>query len=210
MKVDIEALIADLQPVRPVNPSGGILLVMATVVVVVAVIVAMLGMRPDVVAGKPHPMVMMREGMMLVLGFAALAAVVASARPGVGQYSTGWRWALAAASLFPLTSIVLSVTGDGMPPAVLFDVDGPICLAYSAGGALLIGTSLTLWLRQGAPTALNRIGWLVGLASGSFGTFAYGLHCESVTVFYVGLWYTCAITLCALIGRLVVPHLIRW
>ncbi len=210
MKVDIEALVADLQPVRPVKPNGGILLVLATAGVVVAIVVAMLGVRPDVVAGKPHPMVMMREGMMLVLGFATLVAVVASARPGVGQVSSGWRWALAAASLFPLTSIVLTFAGDGFPPAVLFDFDGRICLAFSAGGALLIGTSLTLWLRQGAPTALNRIGWLVGLASGSFGTFAYGLHCESVTVFYVGLWYTGAIAMCAVVGRLVVPHLIRW
>ena len=54
------------------------------------------------------------------------------------------------------------------------------------------------------------IGWLVGLASGSFGAFAYGLHCVSITVFYVGLWYTGAVALCALLGRLIVPRLIRW
>lgn len=210
MKVDIEALVADLQPVRPVKPNGGILLVMAAAGVVVAIVVAMLGVRPDVVAGQPHPMVMMREGMMLVLGFASLVAVVASARPGVGQVSSGWRWALAAASLFPLTSLVLSFVEGGFPPRVLFSVDGPLCLAFSVGGGLMIGGALTLWLRQGAPTAINRIGWLVGLTSGSFSAFAYGLHCESITVFYVGLWYTGAIALCALIGRLVVPPLIRW
>ncbi len=45
---------------------------------------------------------------------------------------------------------------------------------------------------------------------GSFGAFAYGLHCPSITVFYVGLWYTGAILLCALVGRLIVPRLIRW
>lgn len=210
MKIDIEALVADLQPVRPVKPNGGVLLVLAVAGVLVAIVIAMLGVRPDIVAGKPHPVVMMREGMFLVLGFASLAAVVASARPGVGQSSTGWRWALAAASLFPLTSILLTFAGDGFPPEVLFSVDGPTCLAVSTGGGLMIGAALTLWLRQGAPTALNRIGWLVGLASGSFGAFAYGLHCQSVTVFYVGLWYTAAIAFCALIGRLLVPRLIRW
>ena len=210
MKIDIEALVADLQPVRPVEPRGGILLTLAAAGVAAAIVAAWLGLRPDIVAGKPHPMVMMREGMLLVLGFASLAAVVASARPGVGQSNTGWRWALAAASLFPLTSVVMSFAGDGFPTEVLFAVDGPVCLALSICGGLMIGAALTLWLRQGAPTALYRIGWLVGLASGSFGTFAYGLHCQSVTIFYVGLWYTGAIALCAVIGRLVVPRLIRW
>ncbi len=210
MKIDIEALVADLQPVRPVEPRGGMLLTLAAAAVAAAIVAAWLGLRPDIVAGKPHPMVMMREGMLLVLGFASLASVVASARPGVGQSSTGWRWALAAAALFPLTSVVMSIAGDGFPTEVLFAIDGPLCLAVSVGGGLLIGAALTLWLRQGAPTALDRIGWLVGLASGSFGAFAYGLHCQSVTVFYVGLWYAGAIALCALIGRLVVPRLIRW
>ncbi len=210
MTIDIETLVTDLEPVRPVAPRAGVLLAVIAAAVVTAIIAAWLGLRPDIVAGNPHPVVMMREGMLLVLGFAALAAVVASARPGVGQSSTGWRWALAAASLFPLTSIALSVTGGGYPVEVLYSVDGPLCLAVSMAGGLMIGAALTLWLRRGAPTALDRIGWLVGLASGSFGAFAYGLHCVSITVFYVGLWYTGAVAICALLGRLIVPRLIRW
>lgn len=210
MTIDIETLVADLQPVRPVAPRAGALLAVVAAAVAAAIVAAWLGLRPDIVAGNPHPVVMMREGMLLVLGFAALAAVVASARPGIGQSSTGWRWALAAASLFPLTSIALSVAGGGFPLEVLYSVDGPLCLAISMAGGLMIGAALTLWLRRGAPTALNRIGWLVGLASGSFGAFAYGLHCLSITVFYVGLWYTGAVALCALLGRLIVPRLIRW
>ncbi|WP_219895301.1 NrsF family protein [Aquisediminimonas profunda] len=210
MTIDIDTLVADLQPVRPVSPRGGVLIALVAAAVVVAIVSAAFGLRADVVAGNPHPMVMLREGMLLLLGFASLAAVVASARPGVGQSSTGWRWALAGASLFPLTSIALAMTTEGFPLDVLFSVDGPWCLGISLGGGLLIGAGLTLWLRKGAPTALNRIGWLVGLASGSFGAFAYGLHCPSITVFYVGLWYTGAILLCALLGRLIVPRLIRW
>ena len=210
MTIDIETLVTDLEPVRPVAPRAGVLLAVIAAAVVTAIIAAGLGLRPDIVAGNPQPVVMMREGMLHVLGFAALAAVVASARPGVGQSSTGWRWALAAASLFPLTSIALSVTGGGYPVEVLYSVDGPLCLAVSMAGGLMIGAALTLWLRRGAPTALDRIGWLVGLASGSFGAFAYGLHCVSITVFYVGLWYTGAVAICALLGRLIVPRLIRW
>ena len=210
MTIDIETLVADLQPVRPMEPRGGAMLALAATAIAAAVVIAWQGLRPDIVAGHPHPMVMMREGMLLVLGFAALAAVVASARPGVGQSSGGWRWALAAASLFPLTSIVLSLATGSLPTEDLYSVNGPWCLGISLGSGALIGAVLTLWLRRGAPTALNRIGWLVGLTAGSFGTFAYGLHCVSITVYFVGLWYAGAIGLSALIGRLVVPRLIRW
>ena len=152
----------------------------------------------------------MREGMLLILGFASLAAVVASARPGVGQGSSGWRWALAAASLFPLSSLFLLLDGGSVPEYRLNSADGRQCLIVSLSGALLIGAALTLWLRRGAPTALDKVGWLVGLTAGSFATFAYGLHCAHVTIAYVGLWYTGAVALSAVIGRLIVPRLIRW
>ena len=155
MTIDIETLVADLEPVRPVSPRGGVLITLVAAAVVVAIVAALFGLRPDVVAGDPHPVVMMREGMLLLLGFASVVAVVASARPGVGQSSTGWRWALAAASLFPVTSLVLSLSGDGFPMDVLFSVDGPWCLGISLCGGVMIGAGLTLWLRRGAPTACS-------------------------------------------------------
>ena len=75
---------------------------------------------------------------------------------------------------------------------------------------LAIGGALTLWLRQGAVTDLRRAGWLVGLGAGAFGTFAYSLHCPSDSVHYIALWYSLALALCAAIGRLAVPRLLRW
>lgn len=210
MKVDIDSLVADLTPVTPVRPRGALALVGVTLAVAIMWIAMHFGIRPDVLAGSPHPIVMIRGGILLLLGVASLAGVITSARPGVGQASHGWRWALAAAALFPATSLVLALLGDGFPTEVLHSPTGPWCLKISFACGLLIGSALTAWLRRGAPTALNRTGWLVGLAAGSFGAFAYGLHCPSITVYYVGLWYSGAVALCALAGRLIVPPLIRW
>ncbi|MGB5724829.1 MAG: NrsF family protein [Parasphingorhabdus sp.] len=36
------------------------------------------------------------------------------------------------------------------------------------------------------------------------------MHCPFNSIFYVGLWYSLAVAICAIAGRLVVPHLIRW
>ena len=212
MKMDfsIDSLVADLTPVARVRPRGALGLVLGTTALAIMWVALRFGIRPDLLAGTPHPIVVIRGGILLLLGFASLAGIVTAARPGVGQASHGWRWALAAAALFPVTSLLLSLVNGGFPQDDMHSPNGPWCLGISTVGATLIGGALTAWLRRGAPTALNRAGWLVGLAAGSFGAFAYGLHCPSTTVYYVGLWYSGAVAMCALAGRLIVPPLIRW
>ena len=210
----IESLVADLAPVRRVRARSGLMAVLGATALAILAVFTMFGFRPDIVAGEPHPMVMMRGGMLALLGLAATVAAIAAARPAVGQGQNGWLWALAAAALAPITAIVLFVWHmmSGLPfgtGAMDFHY-APYCVGTSLSSALLIGAALTLWLRGGAPTALNRAGWLVGLAAGGFGTFAYSLHCPSESIYYIGLWYTVSVTLCATIGRLIVPPLIRW
>jgi hypothetical protein len=206
----VDALVADLAPVRPVTPGPAWFAVAGATAIAIILIAARYGLRSDVVAGTPDPIVLLRAGTLLLLGIAATTAVVTAARPGVGRSSHGWQWALAAAGLFPVTSVALAAMNGGFPTAVLTAQSGPYCLGLSSGGALMIGGLLAAWLRRGAPTAINRVSWLTGLAAGSFGTFAYSLHCPSDTVHYIGLWYTLAIGMCAGFARLVVPRVIRW
>ncbi len=206
----IEALVADLTPVRRVRPLDALLLVGSAVAVAVAAVILRFGLRADLAQGIFVPLVLLRCGVLLVLGLAALSAVVSAARPGVGQISHGWRWALGMAALFPLTSLVMMAAERAIPMADVMASSGKYCVGISLVSGLLIGGVLMLWLRRGAPTALNRAGWLTGLAAGSFGTFAYALHCPSNTVHFIGLWYTLAVALCAGAGRLIVPRVLRW
>ncbi len=212
MKSDfsIDALVAELAPVRPLAPREAWYGVAGATAVAVTLIAATFGLRNDVLAGTPDPIVMIRAGILLLLGIASTIAVTTSARPAIGQTSDGWRWALAAAALFPLTSMGLALNAGAFPMAIVKASSGPYCLGLSGLSAVLIGGPLVAWLRRGAPTAIYRASWLTGLAAGSFGTFAYSLHCPSDTVHYIGLWYTLAIGLVACLARLIVPRLIRW
>ncbi len=210
MPPTIDELVADLTPVRRLAPGHAWALALALTVLAVLAVYALYGLRSDIMAGQPAGIVVLRAGALLLLGCAALTAVIASARPGVGHASHGWRWALGGALIFPLTSLVIVLADRRMPMDELTSPNGPWCLGISSISALAIGTALTLWLRRGAPVALNRAGWLVGLAAGSFGTFAYSLHCPSATIPYIGIWYTLAVGLCALAGRLIVPRFLRW
>jgi len=89
-------------------------------------------------------------------------------------------------------------------------MEGLKCLTVSGIAALAIGSGLTLWLRQGAPTSPERAGWLTGLAAGALGAAAYNLHCPFNDIYYIGLWFTIPVLLSAIVGRLLVPRLIRW
>jgi hypothetical protein len=210
----IDSLADDLTPVRPVKPRNGIALALAAAFVAALGVIAVFGARSDIIAGTPDPIVLVRGMLLVLLGLATSFAVNNAARPSVGNGHNGWVWALAAAMVVPVAALVLFVYHRvAAMPFAPGDLDfqfAPWCLGISMTSALLIGAVQTLWLRRGAPTDVNRAGWLVGLAAGGFGTFAYSLHCPSNSIYYVGLFYGLAVAICAALGRLIVPRLIKW
>ena len=205
----IEGLVDQLEPVRTLKPKSGLAIVGGLTMIAGIAVATMLGVRDDLMTGVADEMFFLRSGMLLMLGIATAITVVNMARPGVGKLSRGWIWALITAALFPLTAAIMSAIA--MPPLeALRPMEGLKCLAASGIAALAIGSGLTLWLRRGAPTSPERAGWLVGIASGALGAAAYNLHCPFNDIYYIGLWFTIPVLVSAIVGRLVVPRLIRW
>jgi len=205
----IEGLVDELEPVRSLKPKSGLVIVGGLTLIAGIAVAATLGVRNDLMMGMVDEMFFLRSGVLLMLGIATAITVVNMARPGVGELSRGWIWALITAALFPLTAAIMSAFN--MPPVEAFrPMEGLKCLTVSGIAALAIGSGLTLWLRQGAPTSPERAGWLVGIASGALGAAVYNIHCPFNDIYYVGLWFTIPVLVSAVTGRLVVPHLIRW
>lgn len=210
----IDDLVADLTPVRPIRQNDLLLVAAAIAALTSIAVVTQFGMRHDLAAGNPHPIVIIRSGLLLLLGLATIFSVSATARPAVGNHYNGWKWMLAAVALLPIAALCRFAAGmsAGHPLDMYTEgfYTGPACLMISGASAIVIGGAMTAWLRRGAPTALNHAGWLVGIAAGSFGAFSYNLHCPSDSLYYIGLWYSLAVGMCAAIGRLIVPRLIAW
>ena len=205
----IQSLVDDLEPVGTLNPRTGLAIVGGLTLLAARAVASLLGVRNDLEMGMVDEMFFLRSGVLLMLGIATAITVVNMARPGVGNSSRGWVWALITAALFPLTAAIMSAIN--MPPAeALRPAEGLKCLTVSLIAALAIGSGLTLWLRQGAPTSPERSGWLVGIASGALGAAAYNIYCPFNDIYYIGLWFTLPVIASAIIGRLVVPYLIRW
>ena len=206
---DIAALVNDLEPVATLNPRRPLILAAAITGVILALVALMRGVRADVMAGQPDAMFLIRSGILLLLGGGTAHAVLGMGSPAVGKPQISWQIALAAAFLFPITALIVAMTGDmGNAMTAMYSVGQ--CLMFSAFGAVATAVPMILHLRRGAPTSPARAGWLVGIASGGLGAFAYSLHCPFNSIVYIGLWYTLAVGGCAIFGRLIVPSLIRW
>ena len=205
----IEDLVEELEPVRTLKPKSGLAIVGGLTLIAATAVATTLGVRNDLMMGMADEMFFLRSGVLLMLGIATAITVVNMARPGVGKLSRGWIWALITAGLFPLTAAIMSAINTP-PIEALRPMEGLKCLTVSGMAALAIGSGLTLWLRQGAPTSPERAGWLIGIASGALGAAAYNIHCPFNDIYYIGLWFTIPVIVGALMGRLVVPHLIRW
>ena len=206
---NLDAMVAELEPVKPLRMPQAITAVLAIAIAAAALIVSVKGARTDVVALDPNPMFLLRAGLLLLLGGGCGWAALSMASPSVGKQGQSWKMAIAAAALLPLAALTLAMTGR-TEIAMANAHFGLQCMFFSGLSGLATAIPMVFWLRRGAPTSPERAGWLTGVAAGGLGAFAYGLHCPFNDVVYIGLWYSLAVGLCAVIGRLVVPRLIRW
>lgn len=210
----MDRLAANVRPVQPLDDRPTMLALATLLLVAATLMLAWLGLRPDLMAGQPSPMFLLRSGTLAVLGVVSTLAVLAQAHPGVGSHrgsiGQGWKVAAAMALLFPLSGAVMAMDQPAHAMAMAASVSGWECLRMSLGSAVLCAVPMLMHLRRGAPVAPERAGWLTGLAAGSLGALAYNLHCDYDSMVYTGLWYGVAVGAAAVAGRLVVPRLIRW
>lgn len=205
----IDGLVDELEPIKTIKPITGLAVTGLLTLGVMAAVTITLGVRNDLAMGMADEMFFLRSGVLLMLGIATTFTVVNMARPGVGNLNRGWIWAALTAALFPVTAAIMSAI-NAPPVEALRPMEGLKCLAISGLSASVIGTGLTLWLRQGAPTSPERAGWLVGMASGALGAAAYNIYCPFNDIYYIGMWFTLPVLISAVVGRLIVPRLIRW
>jgi len=68
-----------------------------------------------------------------------------------------------------------------------------------------------IWaLRKGAPTHLTLTGAVAGLVAGALGAAAVVVHQTGHSIPLIALWYGGPIALCAVVGGILGPRLLRW
>lgn len=205
----IAGLTEELTPVRSFNPRDGALWLGLAVLATVLGVELAEGMWRGVLSGEPAPFFWVTNGLLLLLGLAASAAVITMASPSVGNRYDAPKWASAMLGVLPVTALI-GLFSQAREPASLVDPSSMHCLTVSLTAALLSGLALTLWLRRGAPVSHTSAGWFTGIAAGALGTLVYGFSCTMDTVTHLGVWHVVPVAISAIVGRLIVPRLIAW
>ncbi|WP_438730288.1 NrsF family protein [Parasphingorhabdus sp. DH2-15] len=215
----IDDLVADLTPVNPVRIRDGIAMALALTLFISVAISFYLGIRSGLAAGNFETIFVARTFALLALGGVSAYAAMSLARPAVDTNlrkveTMASRTVLGISSVFPVLALIYffaDMPRSSVEAVAIFDPSiGRECLTYSGLSALAIGSAITVWLRRGAVVSPERAGWLTGLAAGGFGAAAYSLFCPMDSVVYIGTWFTMAVAMAAVAGRLAVPSLLRW
>ncbi|MFN2098907.1 NrsF family protein [Altererythrobacter sp. MF3-039] len=205
----IDQLASEMEPVKVLKTRDGLALVALAAVATVLLVEYFHGLWLGAMIGEASIIFYIAHGLILLMGLASATSVLAMARPQVGSHYDGARWTMAMVGVIPIVAVSTIVAGSGAAHAMA-DPYGVDCMLASFAASLVTGAALVFWLRRGAPVSLNTAGWHTGVAAGALGTVAYGMSCPLDGLAHIGVWHIAPIVIAAMVGRLVVPKLVRW
>lgn len=207
----IAALAGDLPP----TPRGAVarrltLGLFGGEAIAFAVLLASLGLRPDLAQALGGYPFWMKWAFTIALCLAGFGLALRLARP---DGRAGW---LAWATVAPVgVLLVLALLELARTP-----VDGRLALLLGSSAAqcpwriLALAVPVYLGLlwafRHLAPTRLVQAGFGAGLAAGAGSATIYALYCQESAATFVVVWYTLGIVGAGVIGALTGPRLLRW
>lgn len=175
------------------------------------VLIATLGVRPDLGTALAVPVTWGKWGFALALLVVAFAMLQRLARPGPGLSRRH-----AAALLLPIGALWLVGLSSyaGAPAearaALLWGQSWQACAALIALLALPVFGGLLLALRGLAPVRPAAAGACAGLVAGAVAVAVYALHCPESGWPFIAVWYVAGIALPTLAGALFGRRLLRW
>jgi hypothetical protein len=172
------------------------------------VIVATLGLRPDLWLAMHGPTFWM--GYTISLAAVAITVTARLARPDPGSLRRLWLIAVPVLALAVAGVCELIRTPRSEWLAMWLGQTWSKCPWLVLMLAVPIFMGLLWSFRRLAPTRLRAAGAAAGLAAGAFSATVYCLHCPEVSAIFVLTWYSLGILLAAAVGALVGPRLLRW
>jgi hypothetical protein len=186
------------------------LALLAAAPVSVAMVVAELGVRPDVMTAMRNPFFDLKFAVTLALAISAIAISLHLSRPEASLQ--GWGWLL----LIPAGLLVAGIASEMMMPqrlpmmTRLVGRNSMVCLTAIPLMSLPLLAAALIGLRHGAPARPTVAGAIAGLLSAGLAATLYAAHCVDDSPLFVATWYTIATALVAAIGALAGSRVLRF
>jgi hypothetical protein len=206
----IDSLSTDLPKVAPGAVGRRIALGLGLGAVGSAVVMlAWLGLRPDLAQAMLTPMFWMKLAYAAATGLILAAVLARVARPGARP---GVLTAVAAAP-FAVVALMALARFAQTPPearqALLMGHSSMLCpwRIVAIGLPVLAGA---VWAVRGlAPTRLALAGLVAGGCAGGLGAAVYAMACNETSAPFLAVWYTLGMVLLATLGA-AASRLLRW
>ncbi|MBK8958766.1 MAG: DUF1109 domain-containing protein [Proteobacteria bacterium] len=176
----------------------------------VALMVATLGVRPDLLEATRLPMFWFKCLFAASLALASLVMVARLSRPGMplGRAPTATLSPLLVVWL--LGALTLLVAAPEQRVALLFGATWTVCPLLIAMLALPLLAG-ALWAVSGlAPVNLRLAGAASGLLAGALATLVYCVHCPEMAPPFIAVWYALGIAMPTVLGVVIGPRVLRW
>jgi hypothetical protein len=213
--MDTDRLVAmlarDAEPVArgAAGRRFSVALVAGTVAAVVLML-ALLGLRPDLREAFRDAMFWVKLGVPALLLASGLAACTRLGRPGSHVGSAAVVLLLPIAAIWLLAALALASAPTAARIALVLGDSSAACVVSIA----LLATPTFIaafWAMKGlAPTRPALAGAFSGLVAGAAGALVYSWHCPEMAAPFIATWYLLGIAVPAVVGALLGPVLLRW
>ena len=213
MKTDelIALLARDTAPIAKRSVSLQLVMVaIAALALALGVLIAWLGMRPDLRDAMRTSAYWMKTLYTLGLALAGFALVERLSRPGVsGRMGAFLLGACFLAIVGLATWQLMQMPADAMAAAMMgssWDRCPWRILALSLPGLVIVLATM----QRFAPTKPVLAGAGAGVFIGGIAATVYGLYCQETAAPFVAIWYSLGIALSGLIGAAAGARVLRW
>lgn len=172
--------------------------------------VAWLGIRPDLLTAMGTGAYWMKFFYTLLFALAGLWTLERLSRPGMRATRQMIFEALPFALLASWAAMRLMMAPAGMRMPMIMGSSHQVCPWRISVLALPIFVGVFWSLSGLAPTRTWIAGAAAGLLAGAAGAFIYALHCDESAAAFVVLWYTVGIVIVGALGALMGRILLRW
>jgi hypothetical protein len=179
-------------------------------VAAVVLMLALLGLRPDLREAVDDAMFWVKLGVPTLLLVSGFAACTRLGQPGSRLGSAAAVLLLPIAAIWLLAALALASAPPSARVALVLGDSSAACVVSIA--MLAAPTFIAaFWAMKGlAPTRPALAGAFSGLLAGAAGALVYALHCPEMAAPFIATWYLLGIAGPAIVGALLGPALLRW
>lgn len=175
-----------------------------------ALMLALLGVRPDLASAASDAMFWTKLVFAGLLAGAGLIGSLRLSRPGIRLGRIAEALAAPVIAIWVLALVTLFEAQPDTRAALVLGRTWKTCpwnIALLSVPAFIAVT----WAMKGyAPTNLRLAGAVAGLTSGALATLVYSLHCPESAPAFIAVWYVLGIAAAALAGAALGPRVLRW